>query len=475
MSLVCAYCKEVVVRGDVTLASLGKVSEVTASEHALVLRDQGTYLGHEFEVLGRVIFRHPKGGTWEEYYASFGEMGWSWITTAQGRWYITSQVTAVVTRTWDTLSPGREIDLSPYGTFRVAEQNLGEFLDGQGELPFTLRPGTIRRFVDLSGADGRWASIDFTDDTKPPTVYAGMVITREALGLKKRVAEPDATRVPLAGLKCPNCGGDLPARAGKQSQRVACPYCKALSDLETHKVIAYQQELRGKLTIPLGKQGRIHKVPWTVVGFMRRSTVIEGERFVWSEYLLYNVDKGFTWLIEDEGAWLIGTPLQSGDVDTSGYPRRVQYKNNPFKARNAGEARVEYVLGEFYWKVEVGETVDTRDFERFRNVISREESAGEVQWTYSTVIPAEHLFGAFELPVPPPPPPPPSQYASYNADDENEGPKSEDELRSNRIMFAVMAFLVLVMLSMAYEDCDDGDGGSGGGHGSSFFGGFGGK
>ena len=89
MSLVCAYCKEVVVRGDVTLTSLGKVSEVAASEHALVLRDEGTYLDHDFEVLGRVIFRHPKGGTWEEYYVSFGEMGWSWITTAQGRWYIT--------------------------------------------------------------------------------------------------------------------------------------------------------------------------------------------------------------------------------------------------------------------------------------------------------------------------------------------------------------------------------------------------
>ena len=39
------------------------------------------------------------------------------------------------------------------------------------------------------------------------------------------------------------------------------------------------------------------------------------------------------------------------------------------------QAKVDYVIGEFYWKVEVGETVDATEFQGPGGKVSRERSA----------------------------------------------------------------------------------------------------
>ena len=63
VSLVCKYCKHVVVRTDRDLQNLGKVADVVFSDAALSPGDRGTFRGRSFSVEGRLVLQHPAGGT----------------------------------------------------------------------------------------------------------------------------------------------------------------------------------------------------------------------------------------------------------------------------------------------------------------------------------------------------------------------------------------------------------------------------
>ena len=55
--------------------------------------------------------------------------------------------------------------------------------------------------------------------------------------------------------------------------------------------------------IPLGTRGTWHEQPWEVVGFQRRSIDVEGIRYSWDEYVLFNPYRGFRYLSNYEGHW----------------------------------------------------------------------------------------------------------------------------------------------------------------------------
>lgn len=469
MTVVCAFCKQVVARTDRGLAGLGTVADLAPTEHGLAVRDQGTYGGARFEVLGRVVLRHPAGGTWEEYAVAFQDGRTAWIATAQGRWFITGRVDVQVARSWESLGPGHTLPLGPYGMFTVVERNEAPFECAQGELPFAARVGDVLRFVDLAGNDGRVATVHYVRAGGMHEVFVGVEVQRAQLAIDPRPGERPGEKVATANLQCPNCGGGLPARADPQSQRVVCPYCSALSDLATHEVIARQEQARASLQIPLGSRGTLAGVAWVVIGYVERAAWIENERFTWSEYLLYSPEAGYRWVIADEGNWLFATPVSAGDVQVDPSLKRVAYRGVTFTARNTNQATVSRVLGEFYWKVTVGETVEARDFVNASTVLSREANDAEVQWTYATPIPADMLFRAFGLQPPRP------AFAEFAQSDWSANPKPASAPWVTWMI--VIAVIGCLFCCIAMAD-DDGGGSYGGGHvGGSYggFGGFGGK
>ena len=466
MTVVCAFCKQVVARTDRGLAGLGTVADIAPTEHGLALRDRGTYGGARFEVIGRVVLRHPAGGTWEEYAIAFDDGRPAWIATAMGRWFITGAVPVQILRSWESLGPGHSLPLGAYGMFTVAERNEAPFESAQGELPFAVRVGDLLRFVDLAGNDGRVATLHYTRGGGAHAVFMGVEVQRAQLAIESVAGERKGGAVATQNLQCPNCGGALPARADPNSQRVVCPYCSALSDLAAHTVIARQEQARASLAIPLGSRGTLSGVGWVVIGYVERATWFDNERFTWSEYLLYNPDAGYRWLILDEGNWLFATPVSAGDVQVAPTQAHAMFRGVTYGSRNTGSASVARVLGEFYWKVAVGETVQTQDFVNGSAVLSREGDAAEVQWTFSTPIPEDTLFRAFGLP---PPVRIALPMASWSGD--NGSFQSGSNLSTWLVIGAVLAAILCCMMITD----DDGGGGHGGGHGGITFGGFGGK
>jgi hypothetical protein len=392
-SVVCANCKTVATRTDRGIENMGQVADVVFSDVALAVYDRGNFRGRAFEISGRVLYHHPAGGSWEEYAAHFSDGQVGTITEAQGRWAVTIRADAHPPP-YQALHVGQTVHLPNIGDYVLAEKNIGTFAGGEGELPFSATAGSERSFADLSAAGGAVASIDYGDGTSAPLVNVGTACEYEELNIERRGIDR-GEKIKTGATICPSCGAPVPICAPNITERIACRFCGAISDLGKNTVLS--QQSRRDPWIPLGSMGTLSGVLWIVIGYMERSADIQGENYFWNEYLLYEATHGYRWLVFDEGSFAFCESVAVGDVELSGYPHVVRARGRAFKARNANPARVEYVLGEFYWKVTVGETVHAEDFEAGKTVLSSEQANGEINWTLATPMSVSNVQKAFNL------------------------------------------------------------------------------
>lgn len=192
-------------------------------------------------------------------------------------------------------------------------------------------------------------------------------------------------------LKCPGCGGAITLRASGHSVNVACAQCSTLLDVSREEVRIIKKSLKHQKQplIPLGSRGRLQGTEWEVIGYLRRGS--GGglyERYNWDEYLLYNPWQGFRFLTQAQGHWTLYRNLKSFSEppDTSDYALFFR-----------GEATVEYVLGEFYWRVKQGDRVQVTDSIRPPHVLSVEKDGSEIVASLGVYLPAKEVAAAFAL------------------------------------------------------------------------------
>jgi hypothetical protein len=403
---VCEHCGTAAARRGAKLENYGKVADLIPTPSVLALGMDGDYPGAPpFRLVGRLQLDWGQG-TWDEWMLGFANGTWAWLSEAQGRFHYMGQVRLPPVPAFDDLVVGQTIDLGPSGTFVVAEVRSARFAAAQGELPFATKPGRELRYADLSGPGGQMATLDYGTGAAAESLYVGREVTLDDLGLRPRADEERRKTASAEDLKCPHCSGPLEIRAPDQTQRVACPWCGSLLDATRElAVLAVLDKVSFKPAIPLGSKGRLGGVEWTVIGAMERSVTVEGVRYPWREYLLYEPRKGFRWLVEAKGHWSFVEPLNPGDVDQN----TARYKGERYSHFQSGEARVDHVLGEFYWAVARGETVETDDYVKPPSMLSRETTRekgkgrrGEVNWSLGTYLPADEVWTAFSLKGEPP-------------------------------------------------------------------------
>lgn len=218
-------------------------------------------------------------------------------------------------------------------------------------------------------------------------------------------AKPAAVKV----FNCPSCGGGIVLRAVGQSITAVCGSCGAIIDSsnENYRIIgkASKTGKRDQL-IPLGQRGKLHGTLWEVIGYMERS---DGSSvYSWSEYLLFNPSKGFRWLTEFDGHWnyVLITKSQP-EVDSlssiGNYGRKAaRYLNKNYFLFHRGSAKVLCVVGEFYWQVKQGETVQVEDYISPPEVLSCEKNENEVVWSLGEYVQPETVKAAFQIANPMP-------------------------------------------------------------------------
>lgn len=420
--VICSYCRSAVARTDRGLNDLGKVAELVETGSPLDIGVRGKWKDQNFELTGRAQLGHEMGGQWDEWYATFSN-GWlGWLAEAQGRFYLTFQYPipdGVQVPSFDQIQLGQPIQGLPWNTpLIVAETGRATALGAKGEIPYLLTPGETYFYADLSGTNRSFGTLDYNES--PPLVFLGTEVTLAELGITStRAPEREERRVGAAQLGCPNCGGPLELRAPDKTERVTCPNCNSLLDV-THGQLQFLKTLKPpswQPVIPLGSTGDVPEGKMTVIGAMQRSVTIEGVTYFWSEYLLYNPQIGFRWLVNSDDHWNYVQAVPPGEVTESA--KFANYRGKNYKIFQDAQARVEYVFGEFYWKVEVGEQVRGVDYVAPPYMLSKEVStiyisdpedpskqrraAGEINWslgTYVTVPQIEKSFAVKDLPRP---------------------------------------------------------------------------
>src|ERR671933_70196 len=385
--VVCEFCRSVVARTDRGIEDAGKVADIVESGSPLEVGLRGVYLGVAFELTGRAQVRHAAGGFWDEWYAAFADGRWGWLAEAQGRFYLTFRIQVPAPNalpSFDSLQLGQPVWAIPaQAPPVVAEKGTATMLAAEGEIPYLLRPGEVS-LAELGLAEAR------------------------------RTTEREPQSVAAAQLSCPNCGGPLELRAPDRSERVTCPNCGSLLDVNRGR-LSYLKTLRRvgpQPSIPLGATAEFEGRPQTVIGFMVRSVEFEGVRYFWQEYLLYNPAIGFRWLVESDGHWSYVKSVPPGEVVESG--NRALYGGKSFKIFQDATARVEFVEGEFYWKVSVGELARATDYVAAPLMLSKEIpiaqsargkraiQAEEVNWSLGTYTPLKEIERKFSVNLPSP-------------------------------------------------------------------------
>lgn len=459
--VVCEFCHSVVARGDRALEDLGKVAELVETGSPLDVGLTGVYQGVPFELTGRAQLAHEAGGVWDEWYAAFTDGRWGWLAEAQGRFYLTFEQSLseqALIPPIESLVLGTPVAAIPTSVpLVVAEIGEAAAVGAKGEIPYKLVPGERCYYADLSGPSGEFATLDYSQS--PPLVFIGRQVDLSELGFPPDVRAPEreARRVAAQQLSCPQCGGPLDLRAPDQSLRVACPNCGSLLDVSEGRLRFMQALQPGQVVpiIPMGSAGEFGGSKLTVIGFLLRSVEFEGVRYYWEEYLLYNPQVGFRWLVRSDDNWNFVEPVPPGEVahkagtgaggkgdeeplnfevysitkvGFGGKGDAVYFQGERFKIYQDAIARVEYVIGELYWKVMAGELAQTADYVHPPRMLSVETSieqarenaqakagnrpkqkgkrplpTGEINWSLGTFMKraeVESAFGISGLPRP---------------------------------------------------------------------------
>jgi len=398
--VICEYCRSAVARTDRELKDLGKVAELVETGSPLDIGVRGMWKDVPFELTGRAQLGHEMGGQWDEWYATFSN-GWlGWLAEAQGRFYITFQYPipeGVQVAPFDQLQLGQTVPGLPWPTpLIVAETGRATALGAKGEIPYLLTPGETYHYADLSGVNGAFGTLDYNQS--PPLVFLGQQVTLADLGITTtRAPEKEERRVGAAQLSCPNCAGPLELRAPDKTERVTCPNCNSLLDVNQGQLqfLKALEKPWFQPVIPLGTTGDVPEGKMTVIGAMARSVTIEGTQYFWSEYLLYNPQIGFRWLVHSDDHWNYVRAVPPGEISESA--KYASYQGKSYKIFQDAQARVEVVLGEFYWKVETGEQVRGVDYVKPPYMLSKELSTSEINWSLGTYIEVPQIEKAFSV------------------------------------------------------------------------------
>jgi hypothetical protein len=120
------------------------------------------------------------------------------------------------------------------------------------------------------------------------------------------------------------------------------------------------------------------------------------EEYTWEEYLLFNPYYGFRWLMSMNGHWnFIAPTFVEDDLVKASV---VNLHGRTFKLFLRDSAVVRFVLGEFYWRVEVGDVTSVREFVSPPYTVSVESSGYEMNAALAEYLGRDEVERAFALP-----------------------------------------------------------------------------
>lgn len=466
---VCSYCRSTLLREGEALRRIGQSAELFEDHSPLQLGASGRHQGAAFTLVGRLQQRYA-GGSWNEWHALFdgvdGEAGKSaWLSEDNGAYVLGFEAAAPAgLPAREALRVGMQ-QLLGGQLWSVASVTTARIAAAEGELPNV--PDLQRGFVvaELRNPAGEVASIDYggtgQGETRPVRWFVGRGIRLDELAMTG--LREDTSRT-LAGraLACPSCGAALEPKL-ESTKSIVCGQCHSVVDVSQDAgadLAHYAQDTPGveggEPLIPLGRSGMLAlgstgALPWQVVGYVERCSEPQGgddEQSFWREYLLYNRQAGFAFLVDAEDGWswvkpVTGAPALSGST--------ARWQGASYTKQDDYVGRITYVLGEFYWQVERGQRTFNTDFQGSRGKRLNRERTGEgadaeVVWSAGDAIESDRLLRAFQLA--------PARAAALRRDVRPVAGRSGGALAGIAVFVLVVVF-VFAMVRCSRDDCDE--------------------
>lgn len=393
---VCGYCHSTVVRKGETLSRTGSMAELFDDFSPLQLFAAGRIQDKPFTLVGRLQYSYP-GGRWTEWIAALDGERTAILSEDNGAFVFSLPLElqhpappAASLRVGATTAVNGK-------TYTVTSNEQVALMSAEGEL--TRLPDVGREFavVELRSDQGLVLSLDY--DTAPPSAYLGRAVELDGLqltGLRDESAKEEKGR----SFSCPQCGSSVTATL-PDSKSITCRACNSLIDLTKGiggELRHAQQNEPVQPLIALGSTGQLQGAQWQVVGFQHRMGAEPGddEHFGWDEYLLYNKQRGFSFLVDAEDGWSLVKPT-TGAPTMAESGSHATYLGKRYAQTYAYNAETTYVAGEFYWQVERGQKTFNRDFASGKSLLSMERSANELTWSSGDRMESATVATAFKL------------------------------------------------------------------------------
>ena len=374
------------------------MGELFDDHSPLQLFATGKFQKKTFTLIGRLQYK-TSDGTWTEWNAFFDDGSTGWLAEDNGAYVFTLSTAAPrELPTAERFAIGNQVTINSK-SYSVASNVKATLISAQGELPKLPPIGEPFDVVELRNVMGEVLSIDYT--AKPPVVSQGMAVMLEDLALKGLKDEKGGSVKEEKGrhFNCPHCGSPVTV-ALATSKSITCGSCNTLIDLSQgvgKELQAVIQNEPIQPLIPLGSIGKLQGVSWQVVGFQHRMGVEPDdpeEQFGWSEYLLYNQKRGFSFLVDSEEGWSLVRPT-TGAPTVKG--KTAVYQNQNYTLKYSYQAETEYVCGEFYWLVQRGQKTQNQDFANGKNLLSLEQTKSEAVWSAGGIVASDVVAKAFNL------------------------------------------------------------------------------
>jgi len=117
------------------------------------------------------------------------------------------------------------------------------------------------------------------------------------------------------------------------------------------------------------------------------------------------------------------------------------YEGHRYRKFNQGRAVVTWVVGEFYWRVKVGDRAETTDYVAPPLMLSREKSDDEITWTLLQYLEPDEVRSAFQIVSSPP-------RTSVSPNQTNPASAAWRSVRP--VMWAALAASLLIQIGSAF-------------------------
>ncbi len=411
---VCSYCASTITRSGEVLSNIGTVASVFEDYSLLQIGTQGQFQGINFTLMGRVQYE-ASTGRWTEWVAlldnKLNNKDITAILSEDNGSYVWMQLSDGLSAT--QIPPAHSLSLGKIISYLnisyvVSALHQTRLVAAQGECGQLSIFNVAFEYAELRNHKGQLLTVsygvfnDISSDIKTPSIYLGEAIDLNILKLTGLKNSSSVTTVSGQSFDCPNCGSPVTILLDS-SKSITCKSCNSLIDLSQGlgAQLAYALQAEPiKPQISLGSLTMIAGKSWQITGYQHRMTVvnqnsIDDEQEGWEEYLLYNAQLGFQFLVDSSEGWSLVRPITGvPNVSSNG---SVGYLGRTYPAAPLYTARTEFVLGEFYWPLKRNDTTLNQDFSVNQYRLNCEQNAQETVWSAGQTVSAQAVIQMFNI------------------------------------------------------------------------------